>query len=82
MEQIDSTKGCPSVVIVNVGSEDHALVDAIFAREKPENVVVNDPKSNSCVWRLVTKYFRADLRLVEVPVTTEELLALDAADFL
>lgn len=48
----------PTIAIINFGepSEDlHPVVKAIFSKEKPENV-------DGLNWKLISKYFEADLQ--------------------
>ena len=45
---------------------------AIFRNEKEENIIDNQPDDEKYAWRLVTKYFQADLKLSIVRVNHQD----------
>ena len=60
----------PSIVVLDTTQSKatfHPLLDAIFRRENPNNVLGDGN------WRLTTKYFTADLKLTPVHVPSEVL---------
>lgn len=60
----------PSIVIIDFSESmtPNRLINAIFKSEQEENILENDNDKGNYTWRLVTKYFMANLRLVPIYV--------------
>lgn len=76
-----------SILIVDLttsfSGKSHPLIKAIFANEVEKNVICNDEEAAEFKWRMVTKYFEADLQFSVLHVDSDELLSssFSASDF-